>query len=410
MKKRNVQYCTDMKMCTSCGFCYDICPVNAIAIIKKNALFVPHVDKNKCVHCGLCFDLCAGKGSDLFNLMKTFTNDNNSESFYKDDIGYYNSSFLSHSNIYNTRFHSASGGTVSQLLISLLEQGMINAAIVTRFKYDFPLEVETIIATTKEEILSARSSKYCPVHMDGILKKMHTFEGKVAFVGLPCQIQTLRNIENKYIWLREKVLLHIGLYCSGTKDSNALNYLLKSNGFDKKGIIKFAYRDDGCLGYVKADYKSSSKSVPFVEAYKKLHSFFKPERCVQCIDHFAYLADISIGDIDCEPYNKDTIGTNSLIVRTDFALKILKEAAVSNAIFIQEINVDEIVRSQRVLDYRKKLFSSFRLFNRMFFKKNVKYDYIPYKKITIKGIFWTLSYLYQRLFRKILYNTLKNEN
>lgn len=397
--RKNVSFCSKYKLCCSCGFCSDVCPKSAITIENKDGIFSPKINKKLCTNCGLCFDLCAGKGNDWYGQSLNL-NEDLKDSFIK-NVGFYRKSFISHSTDYEIRFHCASGGTVSAILIYLLEKKIIDGAVVTRFKKDNPLEVETVIATTKEEILNAKSSKYCPVHMDGILTQLKSFNGKIAFVGLPCHIQTLRKIENKFDWLKEKIVLHIGLFCSGTKDSKALDYILKVNNFEINGIKTFSYRDDGCLGYVKATYESKTKSIPYIQAYNKLHSYFKPERCVSCIDHFAYLSDISIGDIDCEPYSADKVGSNSVIIRSKTALDFFNAAVNAQYIEASEIPVTEIVRSQRVLFYRNQTFKANRVLSRLFFQQTVKYDKYVDTKLTVKAFIWILSYKLQRLLNKV---------
>lgn len=402
-KSKTVQFCQKNKLCCSCGLCADICPKKAIKIIEKNGIFVPTVNKNLCVNCGLCFKICSGKGNNWFEQSKNLQIQNEEKSNFSEQVGFFRKSFISHSTNSEIRFSCASGGTVSSILIFLLEKGFINGAIVTRFKKNSPLEVETVIATTKEEILEAKSSKYCPVHMEGIIPKIKTYEGKLAFVGLPCQTQSLRNIENQFLWLKEKIFIHIGLFCSGTKDKNALDYLLKVNNIKKNGITNFSYRTDGCLGNLKATYGTNGANytfVPYVNAYSKLHSYFKPERCNSCIDHFSYLSDISVGDIDCEPYNEDKIGSNSLIARTNLGSEIVSNCIKENYLYANELKIEEIIRSQKVLNYRKQIFKANKVFNKILFKKNPVYDKEINQKLTIKGLIWLFSYKVQRFLSK----------
>lgn len=401
MKRRTVDFCMHNKLCCSCGLCADVCSVNAITIKQKNNIFVPEVNKEKCINCGLCFDICSGKGNDWYNKAAYYSKFQISKTEYAQDLGFFSSCYIAHSTDYETRFHCASGGVITTLLVFMLHAKLIDGAIVTRFSKKNPLAVETIIAKTEEEIRDAKSSKYCPVHMDGIIEQLKNIDGKVAFVGLPCQIQTLRNIEEKFDWVKNKVYLHIGLFCSGTKDSRALNYLLRKNGFALEGITKFAYRDDGCLGCVKVTYGTNFAFVPYVQAYSHLHSYFKPERCVSCIDHFAYLSDISLGDIDCMPYNEDKIGSNSVIVRTDIAKELIKTAVKERILDAEEISFTEIIRSQKVLHFRKTLFVADRFLHRILFKSVPFYDKLPDSKIMLKGVFWFLSYKLQRFFSRI---------
>ena len=45
--------------CTGCFACYNICPKNAIEMVKDEYGNVfPHIDKKKCINCGMCRKNC----------------------------------------------------------------------------------------------------------------------------------------------------------------------------------------------------------------------------------------------------------------------------------------------------------------------------------------------------------------
>jgi len=46
-------YVIDRKICSSCGLCADVCPVEAISQIG-----VYRIDEALCVGCGLCSESC----------------------------------------------------------------------------------------------------------------------------------------------------------------------------------------------------------------------------------------------------------------------------------------------------------------------------------------------------------------
>jgi len=73
-------------------------------------------------------------------------------------------------------------------------------------KKENPLEPEPFIARTKEEIIEASKSKYCPVPANIALKEiMDSKSGeKFAVVGLPCHIQGIRKFEEVNKILKEK--------------------------------------------------------------------------------------------------------------------------------------------------------------------------------------------------------------
>ena len=100
------------------------------------------------------------------------------------------------------------------VLISALEKNLIDGALVTRMKKDNPLESEAFIARTKEEIISASKSKYCPVAANISLKQILKEEGRFAVVGLPCHLHGIRKAEKINKALGKKIVFHFGLLCS----------------------------------------------------------------------------------------------------------------------------------------------------------------------------------------------------
>ncbi|MHC1595636.1 MAG: coenzyme F420 hydrogenase/dehydrogenase beta subunit N-terminal domain-containing protein [Candidatus Syntropharchaeales archaeon] len=99
----------------------------------------------------MCYKVCPGHEVDFKEL--------NLEIFGKepDDIliGNYLNCYIDHATDHEIRYNSASGGLVTALLIYMLEEGLIDGALVTRMKANNPLEPEPFIARTREEIIEA---------------------------------------------------------------------------------------------------------------------------------------------------------------------------------------------------------------------------------------------------------------
>jgi coenzyme F420 hydrogenase subunit beta len=400
MKLPNVAYCVKNHLCTGCGICQDVCPQGAISIKIKHNINVPLINRQKCKNnegCNRCFVLCSGKGMELQKI--------NAECYGKEAhnsiIRFYHSCYTGHAEDDDLRFHAASGGCVSSFLLFLLESNLMGGAVVRRFSEFDPFKTEVFLAKSKEDILSAKSSKYCPVSMQGILSEIEKVEYPVAIVGLPCHIQAFRNIAKNDRTLCER-LIFIGLFCSGTKDHRAVNFICKRNHIKKQKVKKFAYRDDGCLGFMKIEYLDGKiQKIPYRKAYQNLHSFFKPERCVTCIDHFSMLADISFGDIDVLPYSDDHIGSNSIICRSEYHANLLKSACSQNYLRVKEIDVSEILKSQRILDYRMKLYRGHCFINRFFRLPLVNYDMESQSSFSLGCIKADIIYRIQKLLSKI---------
>ena len=219
---------------------------------------MPEIDETLCNNskgCHWCYDVCPGVGVNLISLAK--------EEFVDDGIqenkmaGRYLRCFTGYSTDHDVRYHSASGGMVSQFLIWLLEKKKIDGAIVTRFDNTNPLMVESFIATSREDIVSARSSKYSPVSLHKALSDLKNAEGrKYVAVGLPCHIQGLRKLMAVDKRIREKICGIFAIYCSCGRTFYMTEHIFKERGINQNSLDYFQYRDEGCLGKMVADRKS----------------------------------------------------------------------------------------------------------------------------------------------------------
>lgn len=400
----SVAFCAKYNLCTGCGVCSDACLNNAISIEKIEWLNKPVIDVSKCKNdkgCSRCFDVCPGHGIDLKARNCDLFDKN--EALKDEQIGLYQECFIAHSCDEEIRYHAASGGCTSTFLIYLLERGYINGAVVTRFSTDDPFKPEPFIATTKEEILQAKSSKYIPVSMNGIATKVKAFEGKVAVVGIPCHIQGFRKLASLDKKFSEKIFAYIGLFCSSFNDDRSIDRICKMHSINKPQVSNFTFRDEGCMGVLKATYKNGSVCrVPYSKYKAPLRSFYKPERCLSCIDHFAKLADISFGDISVLPYSNDKIGSNSVVVRSNDIDKIFNDALAQNQISAQKVDVSEIKRGQVILPYRESVFIGVQKIRLFLGLPVVKYDFEFKQKASFKSVLLVAKYKIQRFLKKFL--------
>lgn len=382
---KNINYTLKHDLCTGCGICESACPSHAIDITIKKGQFVPRINDNLCNNnkgCHRCITTCPGVGINLLEIGKNCFADNKA---IKNDsmIGYYLSCFSGYSNLYDIRYHSASGGMVTQFLLFLLEKKYINGAVVTKFDNTNPLLVKTFIAKTKEDILAAKSSKYSPVTMNNIIRDVKRQEGKFIIVGLPCHIQGFRKYELIDRKFKEKILGYFGIYCSSGRTFYLTEHIFKERNIIKESLKYFSYRDNGCLGSMNIlatnkDGKEYNYTERFQNYYHPLRSFFVPQRCTMCLDHYAELADVSFGDIHIHPYIEDKIGVNSLIIRNQYFKDKLFEAVNEGYITIKEIST-EIVNKSQVMAHKKKGRNyTFIKINKLLGKKVPSYD-VTYK-------------------------------
>jgi len=375
----NIGYTVTGDLCTGCGTCVSICPNNAIKMIKSadGRYYKPQINKNKCISCGLCLRVCPGYAVDFKNLnLKIFGKESNDHI-----LGNYNQCYIGNSCNYNIRFNAASGGVITALLIFALESGIINGALVTKMNKNRPLEPESFIARTKEEIIEASKSKYCPVPANIALKEIITCKSgeKFAVVGLPCHIHGIRKLELLEPSLKKKIVLHIGIICSHNDTFLQTESLLRTFKISSNDVLKIDYRGQGWPGKMSILLKNGEiVSVPFSQsiAYHKLWLNAIP-RCQLCCDLTSELSDISCGDAWLpEVMMSEKIGKSLLITRSKKADEICKSAIRNNYIELDKIDVIKLKQSGCLSTTKKKEIKFHFLLRSLLNKPNPSYNLI----------------------------------
>lgn len=374
-------------LCTSCGICAGACHNECICFHYGQERNVPVVDTNTCLSCGLCYEVCPGKGIALNDFSEVlFAHEDGIK--HDDYAGHYLHAYVGHSTNKDIRYHCATGGMVTHILTWLLENRIIDGAVVVRYKKGNPFEPEPFIATTTEEIWDSRSSKYVVLSMDLVAQQVAKGSYKsIVVVGLPCQIQGWRKLASKNKKVRDAIKGYFAIYCSVNKTKQSMEYYPQRYQINKSEVGRFAFRDDGCLGYMKFENKQGNviKRIPYKSFWFGTHSFFTNPRCLMCIDQLGELADISFGDIHIKPYSDDIIGTNSIVVRSSYWDVLLGQCMKEGAITFDEIPVETLVRSQVYAKAYKKGagVKAYMHLQKMFGKSVPSYDFINEKRVSL---------------------------
>jgi len=341
-------------LCTGCGTCVGLCPVDAIELVidHKKGIYVPQLDEERCNRCGLCFEVCPGHSVDFKRL--------NLQIFGKEPedilVGNYLDCYIGHATDYYIRYNSSSGGLVTALLIYALQEGIIDGALVTRMRKDKPLEPEPFVARTREEIAAAARSKYCPVPANTGLKKILGSDAKFAVVGLPCHLHGVRKAEMAVPKLAAGIVLHIGIFCGTTKNFLATEFQLRRMGISTREVANLDYRGMGWPGYMTVKLKNGQrKFAELYNYYDNKFCSFVPWRCTVCTDQTAELADVSFGDAWLPRVKEtDRIGSSIIVSRNKTGDDLLKQAATKTIIELRLIRTEQVIASQRGLLEKKK--------------------------------------------------------
>lgn len=339
-------------LCISCGSCAAICPNNAISMRQNwnQTIYIPFVNNN-CIKCSLCLTVCPGKriffDQTMYNKIPNIK--------YDVFLNYYLSINSAFSNDIYLRKECSSGGVLTTLLLWLIDEKMIDGAIVTKMKDDGSLEPNVIIANTKEDILAAKGSKYCPVSLNQAIKNINR-EKKYVIVGLPCHLMGLDYIFKQDPSLINNIKYRFGIFCSRVPNFNATKYLLKKNEFEQKDIKIISYRGNGYPGYFQVELKNGAVNkiyhLSFYYWQYMFAKYFMQYRCWLCPDKTAYYSDISFADDWTVSLEVEKEGRSTLLVRTPIGEELIKRVVKEGIISCNELKKGDVINSQAL---RKKL-------------------------------------------------------
>jgi len=349
--KKNISDVLDKYLCTSCGTCAGVCPVNAIEMVEwPGGVLRPEIKDTVCNNCGLCFRVCPG-----MQVQRTKVNHGNPF------VGEISASYAGQITDVNLLATAQSGGIVTGLLLHALESGYIDAALVT--SQDMNGSVRPAIKLTDEpdEIISAQQSKYCPVALNTFLSMIRNLKKRIAVVGLPCHMHGLWNVEKESPDFLNNVVMRIGLFCDRTLTYGAIDSLIRSAGVQDQKITEFRYRSKKWKGWPGDVYIKNSDgeeiNLPREIRYI-IKDDFTPVRCRLCYDKLNTFADISVGD--SYGLGESAEGISSIIIRNENIHKLILSAVKSGKIRLRDVDPYRIVCGQAIGERIKQftLFSS----------------------------------------------------
>lgn len=326
-------------LCVRCGGCVAICPTNGA--LKLDDSLYPVVNTEICIECGMCLKVCPFHEVDLPAIKRNVFNDTSCNNYFDDTRG--TDYYVGHSYNDIIRKSGSSGGIVTQLLFYLLNSKKVNAVTVVTNQSD-PLNPTAKLTSSPEEVIQGIGSKYTIVPVNERLKNIDKFEGKIAFVGLPCHIQSLRMWESFNTDIKSKIVLTIALFCNHNLEKEAVLYLLRRHKINFQEIDSLSFRHESWPGGIAVKPKNKSwqplHSNTIKEAYNYLSKVYDCKPCRNCVDFCGELADISVGDPWLRGGDGQYIFTDSrslIVARSESGKQHLLEAQEDSAINMKQI-------------------------------------------------------------------------
>ena len=297
----------DADRCVQCGVCVAACPTDSIGIGDDD---LPELVK-MCTGCSLCWDFCPRGGLQYESTWK-ITGDSNGGSI--EGMGRVEKSYTAR---VRERIDGVQdGGFVSALLVSLLEAGEIDGALLARESATERWKGEAFLATTPEEVLACAGSFYNQTlalgHVDFEAYDLPP-NPRIAVVGTPCEIEGIKAMQARpWTWGSSKVeaiTLTIALLC--TKSFNYEKLMLEEIR-DKRNVdLNSVGRVDVIRG--KMIVQDVEGVTIFEEPIRDFHGAAL-KGCDECADFMGHAADISVGSVG----SKD--GYSSVLLRSEEGL------------------------------------------------------------------------------------------
>lgn len=206
-------------ICGECGGCVSFCSADEIkAIGMKDSGPPEYINEDNCLHCGICYLICPQTHILDKELNKKYN--------YKTSIGNWEKICSSQATSDEILNNATDGGVVTALLTYLLNNNLIEGAIVSKEKTIF--NRSPFFARSREELIEAAGSHYDLSHgvvelenydsfVPTITELKHLVDSRlmdIAIVGTPCQIHSIRKMQELSILPAHVIKYTFGLFCN----------------------------------------------------------------------------------------------------------------------------------------------------------------------------------------------------
>lgn len=238
------------------------------------------------------------------------------------------------------RHKASSGGLLSALLLHALEQGLVDAVVEVGADPERPTANRVIVSTSASDILNGAGSRYAPSSPLQQISELLDYEGRLAFVGKPCDVSALRLYGGLEPRVQERFPLILSFFCAGVPSLDRSDAVVRKLGLEPEKLKSFRYRGEGWPGDAKAvGEDGTERRMSYADSWGGELSKEVQFRCKICPDAVGGSADLVCADAwfadeGGYPTFEDLPGRSLVITRSNAGAQLLRDAVGAGAVKI----------------------------------------------------------------------------
>ena len=314
----------DEGICSGCGACVAVCPADALFFSDEPGISHPDSSgyckqETDQVPCGACYEACPRT--------RPITIPEPESGYFLSCVGARAKTEIA---------HRQSGGAVTAILMSALQEGLIDGVITVSEDRWTHRPVSVLITSAGEMIQHAGSRYNWSVPVLKSLKTAIIDEklSRLAIVGTPCVVQAADLMKDSTHDLvkpfGKAIRVIIGLFCTESFNYHPLMEEILKN---KKNIHPYEITKMDIKG--RLELTLSDKSIETV-ALSEIEGAIR-SGCHSCKDFSAIDADISAGSIGTDD------GWTTLLIRTSEGERFIQSAVQSGTLeLIHDVDIEKV--------------------------------------------------------------------